>query len=234
MPTKTTAKTAAAKAGVFRGSDKERPEFATGTIKVINRKDDSQGIHFLKGQQIEVETPPKENPAVGPGKRVQRMNSVGKIIQATAEAMQAGIPQKALPRRPPRPPALVGGAMDEEKTLARKLVAEVSKDNADVKALCDTYQLKREELGRLTGFSLRALAGWANDKLPSQPARRRLREVRRLLDALAEIVTVESIPQWLHQTNPEFAPLTPLQVIELGEIDRLWAMVYNLGSGQLD
>jgi DNA-binding transcriptional regulator YiaG len=122
--------------------------------------------------------------------------------------------------------------LEQETELAEKLVAEVADSSADVKELCDTYGLKREELGRLTGFSLRALAEWASGKLPSQPAKRRLREVRRLLDALAEIVKRESIPKWLHQPNPAFGPLTPLQVIELGEIDRLWSMVHDLGSGQ--
>lgn len=122
---------------------------------------------------------------------------------------------------------------ERETELADRLVAEVADSSADVKELCERYQLKREELGRLTGFSLRALAEWASGKLPSQPAKRRLREVRRLLDALAEIVKRESIPKWLHEPNPTFGPLTPLQVIELGEIDRLWAMVYDLGSGQL-
>ena len=121
---------------------------------------------------------------------------------------------------------------DQETELADKLVAEVADSGPDVKELCDTYSLKREELGRLTGFSLRALAEWASGKLPSQPAKRRLQEVRRLLDALAEIVKRESIPKWLHQPNAAFDRLTPLQVIELGEIDRLWAMVHEMGSGQ--
>jgi DNA-binding transcriptional regulator YiaG len=79
--------------------------------------------------------------------------------------------------------------------MAEELVEEVAHDGADVNALCETYQLKREELGRLTGFSLRALAEWAAGKLPSQPAQRRLQEVRRLLDALAQIVKRESIPR---------------------------------------
>ncbi len=121
---------------------------------------------------------------------------------------------------------------DDEAGLADQLVSEIAKKGADVNALCETYQLKREELGRLTGFSLRALAEWASGKLPSQPAKRRLHEVRRLLDALAEIVKPEGIPGWLHQRNRAFDNLTPLQVIELGEIDRLWAMVHDLGSGQ--
>jgi DNA-binding transcriptional regulator YiaG len=121
---------------------------------------------------------------------------------------------------------------EQEAELAVRLVEEVADSSADVKVLCETYSLKREELGRLTGFSLRALAEWASGKLPSQPAKRRLREMRRLLDALAEIVKRESIPRWLHEPNRAFGGLTPLQVIELGEIDRLWAMVHDLGSGQ--
>jgi hypothetical protein len=119
-----------------------------------------------------------------------------------------------------------------ESELADELLTAVAQHDGDVRELCEKYALKREELGRLTGFSLRALAEWAAGKLPSQPAKRRLQEVRRLLDALARIVKVESIPAWLHQRNPAFERLTPLQVIELGEIDRLWAMVHDLGSGQ--
>jgi DNA-binding transcriptional regulator YiaG len=130
------------------------------------------------------------------------------------------------------PVGLETNPLEDETELADKLVAEVADNSADVNVLCEAYDLKREELGRLTGFSLRALAEWASGKLPSQPARRRLHEVRRLLDALAEIVKRDSIPKWLHQPNPAFDRLTPLQVIELGEIDRLWAMVHDLGSGQ--
>ena len=128
--------------------------------------------------------------------------------------------------------ALEGTGLEYETELADKLVTEVAGSSADVKELCEAYRLKREELGRLTGFSLRALAEWAAGKLPSQPAKRRLQEVRRLLDALAEIVKRGSIPNWLHQRNAAFGGLTPLQVIELGEIDRLWAMVHEMGSGQ--
>ena len=126
----------------------------------------------------------------------------------------------------------VTGQISREAALSHKLVEAVASSGPDVNALCETYQLRREELGRLTGFSLRALAEWASGKLPSQPAQRRLHEVRRLLDALSEIVKRESIPQWLRQPNPTFDKMTPLQVIELGEIDRLWAMVHDLGSGQ--
>jgi DNA-binding transcriptional regulator YiaG len=139
---------------------------------------------------------------------------------------------QAVPFAVAPPTELETTPVEHETELANKLVAEVADSSADVKELCDSYRLKREELGRLTGFSLRALAEWASGNLPSQPAKRRLREVRRLLDALAEIVKRESIPRWLHQPNPAFGRLTPLQIIELGEIDRLWSMVHDMGSGQ--
>ncbi|HEY5912552.1 MAG TPA: helix-turn-helix transcriptional regulator [Verrucomicrobiae bacterium] len=124
--------------------------------------------------------------------------------------------------------------VEQEAELAKRLVEHLVDTTDDVRELCERYGLKREELGRLTGFSLRALAEWANGQLPSQPARRRLKEIRRLLDALSEIVQRERIPEWLRRPNPTFAPLTPMQVIELGEIDRLWAMVHDLASGQPD
>lgn len=124
------------------------------------------------------------------------------------------------------------GPVIAQENLGERLVAEVERQGPDVAALCERYGLKRAELGRLTGFSLRALAEWSSGRLPGQPAQRRLQEVRRLLDALSGLVQRESIPNWLHQPNPAFERLTPLQVIELGEIDRLWAMVHELGSGQ--
>jgi DNA-binding transcriptional regulator YiaG len=105
---------------------------------------------------------------------------------------------------------------------------------SDIKKLCDTYGLRREDLGRMTGFSLRALADWSTGKLPSEPAKRRLHEIRRLLDALAEAVKSEAISSWLKTRNPAFENMTPIQVIEVGEIDRLWRMVHHMSSDSVD
>lgn len=131
---------------------------------------------------------------------------------------------------PPEP--TLDSAAQREGKMAGELVNAVEAESPDVKVLCEQYHLKREELGRLTGFSLRALAEWSAGKLPSLPAKRRLHEVRRLLDALTEIVEPTEISPWLHRRNEAFDGLMPLQVIELGRIDRLWAMVHDLGSGQ--
>ncbi len=124
---------------------------------------------------------------------------------------------------------------DDEAEVAERLVADLDGGgDADVKSLCETYGLSRGQLGRLTGFSLRALAEWSTGKLPSEPARRRLHEVRRLLDALAELFPADVVSGWLGKRNKLFDNMTPLQVIEVGEIDRLWQMVYQLGSGYVD
>lgn len=152
------------------------------------------------------------------------------LVTFPAAGISPPITVSSLATTAPAKPAV--SPEERESRLAGRLVNEVAESSSDVNVLCATYALKREELGRLTGFSLRALADWASGDLPSQPAQRRLHEVRRLLDALSEIVKRERIPQWLHQPNPAFAPMTPLQVIELGEIDRLWAMVHDLASGQ--
>jgi DNA-binding transcriptional regulator YiaG len=120
-----------------------------------------------------------------------------------------------------------------EEALADELI-ERAGDPSDVKQLCDRYGLRREDLGRLTGFSLRALADWSTGKLPSEPAKRRLHEIRRLLDSLAEVVKVDAICSWLKTRNPACENMTPMQVIEVGEIDRLWQMVYALGSDSLE
>jgi predicted transcriptional regulator len=119
-----------------------------------------------------------------------------------------------------------------EEDAADKLVQQA--DPSDVKRLCDRYGLRREDLGRMTGFSLRALADWSAGKLPSEPARRRLHEIRRLLDSLAQVVKPEAISLWLRQRNPAFEKMTPMQVIEVGEIDRLWQMVHHMSSDSID
>jgi DNA-binding transcriptional regulator YiaG len=116
-----------------------------------------------------------------------------------------------------------------EAKLATQLLTEVAAVSPDVDVLCETYGMRREELSRLTGFSLRALADWSSGKLPSQPAQRRLQEIRRFLDALSGLVQPTAIPTWMRSPNPAFGRLTPLQVIELGEIDRLWAMIHERG-----
>jgi DNA-binding transcriptional regulator YiaG len=84
---------------------------------------------------------------------------------------------------------------------------------------------------RLTGFSERAIAGWEAGEPVSESARRRLLEVDRFHKRLAEVVKPEAIPAWLDTPNDAFDGLKPIEVIERGEVDRLWNMIFYLESG---
>ncbi len=68
-------------------------------------------------------------------------------------------------------------------------------------------------------------------RLERTPGLRRMREIERLQERLAEVVQAETIPTWLETPNPAFDGLKPLEVIERGEIDRLWNMIFYLESG---
>ncbi len=56
-------------------------------------------------------------------------------------------------------------------------------------------------------------------------------EVYRLCEALVEVVDPAALGDWFVAPNAAFDGLKPLEVIERGEIDRLWRMVYKLRSG---
>src|SRR5437660_9928782 len=100
-----------------------------------------------------------------------------------------------------------------------------------VPALREKMRLPRRTCSRLTGFSERAIDGWESGKALSEPGLRRTREMERFQERLAEVVSADAIPAWLETPNQAFGGLKPLEVVERGEIDRLWNMIFYLESG---
>ena len=100
-----------------------------------------------------------------------------------------------------------------------------------VKAVRSRLGLSRKLFSRLAGFSERAISDWESGKPVSEPGLRRNKELDRLRDRLTEVVKEEAIPGWLDTPNEAFDGLKPLEVIERGEVDRLWTMIYYLESG---
>lgn len=100
-----------------------------------------------------------------------------------------------------------------------------------VRAVREKMHLPRKIFSRLTGFSERAIAEWESGKKVSEPGLRRIKEMDRFQERLSEIVDPAGIPEWLEKPNPAFGDLKPLEVIERGEIDRLWSMIFYLESG---
>jgi DNA-binding transcriptional regulator YiaG len=105
-------------------------------------------------------------------------------------------------------------------------------DPFDVKRFCRNYQLVRPDLTRLTGYSQRSVDKWAAGDEPGPAAKKQLRELVRLFDALADLMESRYVGEWLKTPNEAFDGSTPLQVIERGENDRIWRMIYRLETGE--
>lgn len=96
----------------------------------------------------------------------------------------------------------------------------------------DTFRLPQPLLVRLTGFSPRSVAKWSQGDTPSAKQEKALVEMDRLLDSLSRVMEPVQVGRWLKQPNAAFDGSTPLQVVERGETDRIWRMLYDLESGQ--
>jgi DNA-binding transcriptional regulator YiaG len=92
-------------------------------------------------------------------------------------------------------------------------------------------QLRQGVFARLLPVSVRTLATLESGSPPSEVVARRLIELQRLTKALAEVMKKESLGIWLQTPNEAFDGLKPLEVIDRGESDRIWSMIYFLRSG---
>ena len=101
-----------------------------------------------------------------------------------------------------------------------------------IEKIAEKFGLRQETLSRMTGFSLRAVAGWSKGKAPSAPVRRALVEMDRLLDSLSRLMKPKDVGRWLKEPNPALDGSTPVQVIERGQSDRIWRLLYYLESGE--
>ena len=113
------------------------------------------------------------------------------------------------------------GADDTLLPVSRTLVGELRAD----------LGVSRRLFARLTGYSERAIASWESGRELSEPSRQRMLETRRLEKALARVLKPSAVGRWLEEPNRAFRGLKPLEVIERGEVDRIWRMLFELESG---
>lgn len=104
-----------------------------------------------------------------------------------------------------------------------------------VKISVDGVRLKlgisQGEFARITGYSVRSIAGWESGKPLSESALQKMNETERLRSALSEIIPAQQVGEWLRTPNPAFEGQTPIQVIERGESDRIWRMIFQIDAG---
>src|SRR5580700_8302987 len=98
------------------------------------------------------------------------------------------------------------GANGNSSVAARRNVFATTGggDEILVRGLCDSFGITQDALTRLTGFSPRAVAHWANGRAPGAAGQKRLIELRRLFDALSKMVDGKGIGGWLKRANPAF------------------------------
>ena len=99
--------------------------------------------------------------------------------------------------------------------------------------LRDLLQMPRNVFCRMVNVSERAIADAESGKVVKKLVRP-YNELKRLVDALEEIVERHAIGPWFLVPNPMFDDSRPIDLIERGEMDRLWQMVYQLRSGVAD
>ena len=104
-------------------------------------------------------------------------------------------------------------------------------DVVAVKQLRLLLKLPRPIFARLMNCSERALANWEGGAPIQDIYKSRLNELRKLHDELAEVAEPESIGAWFTAPNEEFAGMKPIELIERGEMFRIWRMVFFLKSG---
>jgi DNA-binding transcriptional regulator YiaG len=100
-----------------------------------------------------------------------------------------------------------------------------------IREFCREVNITMDTFTRLVGASRRTVATWLAGNPPNRANQRNVSEMSRLFDALAEVVPASQIGPWLDIPNPAFEGSTPLQVIERGESDRLWRMIWELRMG---
>ena len=110
-------------------------------------------------------------------------------------------------------------------------LSNASGGGISVGAIRKGFGVSQEELARVTGYSTRSIAGWEAGQALSDSAKQKLVETDRLRAALAEILPPRSLGQWLKTPNLAFEGQTPMQVIERGESDRLWRMIFQIDAG---
>jgi DNA-binding XRE family transcriptional regulator len=97
--------------------------------------------------------------------------------------------------------------------------------------LRDRLQMKRRTFERVVNVSERTIAKVESTAMLAEKLQRSYNELFRLVEALSEVVDPDSLGSWFDTPNEGFQGLKPIEVVERGEIDRLWEMVFRLRSG---
>jgi len=128
-----------------------------------------------------------------------------------------------LKQHPYRKASRIASAKAQAKSLAS--------DNP-VASLREALEMPRSKFARLLGRTERAIIDWESGNAhPQGLSQQRIHELERLTEALRGLFDAKSLGSWFDAPNPAFGGLKPIEVIERGETDRLWQMIFELRAG---
>jgi hypothetical protein len=111
------------------------------------------------------------------------------------------------------------------KTAASEPIAE------QLPVLTKEAGMNYDMLAKALSVSRRSISGWLSGREPERINRVRINEFGRLVAELRSIIKPEKLKAWWNQPDENFGGSTPLQVLERGEIDRLWRTIWEVREG---
>ena len=138
---------------------------------------------------------------------------------------------RPMPVRSQRKPASAKRTPGKSQAMPPAKVVVVTIRTSLTRQLRERMNLSQALFSRLLSVSVRSLAKLESGTPPTEGVARRLNELSRLTTGLGEVIKKESLGTWLQTPNSAFNDLKPLEVIERGESDCLWSMIFYLRSG---
>lgn len=105
-------------------------------------------------------------------------------------------------------------------------------EKAGPRIIRKAFGLTQQEMARAIGISLRKLSALETQKQKqSAEDRRRYTELDRLREGLGGIMQPEGLGDWLRAPNEYFDGFSPMELLQRGEIDRIWRLIWRMEDG---
>lgn len=104
--------------------------------------------------------------------------------------------------------------------------------SVQLKQVREVIHFTQAELAPLLRVSHRTLADLEGKKKTiGQREQKAFIELKRLVSSLSEIMPANEVGKWLKTPNEAFGGFKPLELLDRGEVDRIYEMIYVLKAG---
>jgi DNA-binding transcriptional regulator YiaG len=118
-------------------------------------------------------------------------------------------------------------ASTQKKRISQRSLKAIGANGEKLMAWRKSRGITRVMFADMANCSERKLATYEKQTRLPESVRRQTTEAVRLLNALEEIVPREDLAEWLGTKNSGFDNRTPMELINAGESDLLWDMIYQ-------